>query len=329
MKLLILGGTVFLGRHIVDAALARGHAVSIFHRGEHAMAVPEEVEELLGNRDATLDVLDGKTWDAVIDTSGYVPRQVRSSASFLADRVSHYTFISTISVYTDELRPGMDETAPLATLADPTTEEVTGETYGGLKVLCEQALQEMLPDRALIIRPGLIVGPYDKSDRFTYWPWRVAQGGEVLAPDAPTHPVQIIDARDLATWTVQMSEAQQTGIFNATGPKDHLTIDDVLTTCQAVTGSDAQFTWVSETFLGEHNVAPYTEMPLWVPMSEVGFDSVSIVKAIAAGLTFRTLAETVRDTLAWVRTARGNDPLKAGLTLERERELLVAWKQVS
>ncbi len=209
MKLLVLGGTVFLGRHLVEAATARGHSVTLFNRGQHNPELYPEVEKLRGDRDSDLSALQGRRWDAVIDTCGYLPRAVRASAELLADAVDHYTFISSISVYADFHTPAMDESAPVGTLADETVEEVTGETYGPLKALCEQAAERALPGRVLNIRPGLIVGPHDPTDRFTYWPVRVARGGEVLAPGRPHVPVQVIDGRDLAEWTVRMVEARQ------------------------------------------------------------------------------------------------------------------------
>jgi 2'-hydroxyisoflavone reductase len=330
MRIFILGGTVFLGKHLVTAALARGHDVTIFHRGEHpARDLPPGVREILGNRDESFAALADHTWDVVIDTSAFVPRQVRAAVQALADRVGRYILISTISVYAEAFQAGMDESAPVATLADPLTEEVTGETYGALKALCEQALQAAMPAQAMIIRPGLIVGPSDPSDRFTYWPWRVARGGEVLAPDAPNHGTQIIDARDLAEWTVRMAEARQTGIFNATGPDFALTLGEVLATCQRIAASDAQFTWVSEDFLAAHEVEPYTALPLWVPREMAAFDRVNCAQALAAGLTFRPLADTVRDTLVWAQNERGDAPWRAGLSPEREQELLAAWREQS
>lgn len=327
MKLLILGGTIFLGRHLVEAALASGHTVTLFNRGQHNADLFPTVEKLRGDRRQDLSALQGRRWDAVIDTCGYIPREVRSAAQKLANQVEHYTFISTISVYADFARPGLDEGGPLGTLSDPTTEEITGESYGPLKVLCEQAAEETLPGQALIIRPGLIVGPHDPSDRFTYWPYRVAQGGEVLAPGNPQHPVQVIDGRDLANWTLRMVEQQRTGIYNATGPAYPLTLQTVLETCQRVTQSNATFTWVSEAFLAEQQVGAFVEMPLWVPESEAGLEQVNSNKAIGAGLNFRPLAETVADTLAWQQTRPTDRAWRAGLTPDREQALLTAWHQ--
>ena len=328
MKLLILGGTVFLGPHLVAAARAAGHEVTLFHRGRHGADLFPDVETIQGDRDGGLALLAGRHWDAAIDTSGYVPRLVHDSAAALAETVDHYTFISTLSVFADFRTPGMDESAPLGTLPDPATEEVTGETYGPLKALCEAAAEAALPGRVLTIRPGLLVGPGDPTDRFTYWPRRVAAGGEVLAPGRPGRPVQFIDARDLAEWTIRMVTAGRTGIYNAAGPAAPLAMQTLLDTCRAASGSTARVTWVDEPFLLAAEVAPWSELPLWVPESDesyAGFSAVDCRKAGAAGLTFRPLAATVRDTLAW-DAGRPVEARRAGsLTPEREAALLAAW----
>jgi 2'-hydroxyisoflavone reductase len=330
MRLLMLGGTSFLGPHLVDAALERGHQVTTFTRGEHERELPAEVERLRGNRDGGLDVLRGRMWDAVIDTSGYVPRVVRASAELLRDAIGHYTFISTISVYKALPRPGMDETAPVGTLEDETVEEITEQTYGPLKALCEAAVEAALPGRALAIRPGLIVGPLDPTDRFTYWPHRVAQGSEVLAPGTPEHPVQFIDARDLAAWSLRMTERGATGTFNATGPAQPLSMGTLLEMCRDVSESDAQFIWVDEEFVLKSGLQPWTELPLWIPASHAdsaGMNSVSMARALQAGLTFRPLAATVRDTLAWEAARPADYTWRAGLPREREAEVLAAWRR--
>ena len=343
MKLLILGGTVFLGRHLVEAARARGHTITLFNRGQHNPELYPELEKLHGDRDPlissgqALAALRGRHWDAVIDTCGYMPRVVRASAELLADAVEHYTFISSISVYADFSTPGIDERAPVGTLADEAVEEITEGTYGPLKALCEQAAERALPGRVLNIRPGLIVGPHDYSDRFTYWPRRVLRGGDVLAPGRPEHRTQIIDVRDLAEWIVRMVEARQVGVYNATGPDYPLTIGRLLDECKAVTGSDARFIWVSERFLLDAGVQPWIEVPLWVPEEDpanAGFDSINCVKAISAGLRFRPLADTIRDTLQWDATRMDNEEVnpsrvlqpRAGLKREREAELLEVWR---
>ncbi len=333
MDLLILGGTVFLGRHLVGAALAAGHQITLFNRGRHGAELFPQVEKLRGDRDGGLDALAGRRWDAVIDTCGYVPRLVRASAELLAGSVAHYTFISSISVYRDLDQASVDESSPVGILADPTVEEITGETYGPLKALCEQAAEAAMPGRVLDVRPGLIVGPYDPTDRFTYWPWRVAQGGAVLAPGRPQRPIELIDARDLAGWILRMVEAQRTGIFNATGPEHELIMGDMLATCQQAIGSNARFTWVDEAFLLAHGVTPWSELPLWLPESDNGVMAVDCRQSIAAGLAFRPLAETVQDTLAWLRADRAplaGDlsaiELRAGMARAREAELLAAWR---
>jgi len=299
MNLLILGGTIFLGRHIVEAALAHGHELTLFNRGQHNPELFPGVEKLRGDRDGDMSALRGRRWDAAIDTSGFVPRIVRASAEALAHSVNHYTFISSISVYADFRTMGLDENAPIARLKDESVEEVTGETYGGLKALCEQAVEKVLPGRALVVRPGLIVGSHDPTDRFTYWPYRVSQGGEVLAPGEAGQQTQFIDVRDLAGWIVRMVEAGKTGVYNATGPDYLLTYSQFLEECKSVTASDARFVWVSETFLGPVVEEQNVNLQPWAPDEYAGINAANCNKAFADGLTFRPLADTIRDTLAW------------------------------
>jgi 2'-hydroxyisoflavone reductase len=331
MKLLILGGTRFLGRHLVDAALARGHEVTLFNRGQTNPGLYSEIETLLGDRDGGLDALAGGQWEAVIDTCGYFPRLVRDSAQALVGAAGHYTFISSISVYADETTVSIhssgviDENSPVGTLEDERVEEITGETYGPLKALCEEAVQTAFPEGALIIRPGLIVGPHDSSDRFTYWPARLARGGEVLAPGDPQMPVQIIDARDLAEWNIRLVEDRVTGVFNATGPATRLAMREVIETCQQVAAVSSEITWANEEFLLEQQVVPFTELPLWLPEAVWGISQVNISRALAAGLQFRPLAETVADTLAWAQSRPMDYKWLNGLNPERETELLAAW----
>lgn len=330
MKLLILGGTVFLGRHLVDAALARSHEVTLFNRGQHNADWFHDVEKLRGDRDGDLSALQGRRWDAVIDTCGYVPRIVRASAELLADAVEHYTFISSISVYARLNQPSLDESTPVGQLDDETVEEITGETYGPLKALCEQTVANVMPGRGLNIRPGLIVGPYDPLDRFTYWVTRVARGGEVLAPGRPVRPVQIIDAQDLAEWNIRLVEQGQTGTYNTTGPDYRLTMEHMLDTCKTVTNSDATFTWVDDSFLLEAEVGPWGEMPLWLPENHENGGSildVNIDRAVAAGLTFRPLAETIQDTFDWSTTRPTDHEWRAGMSAAREAEMLQRWQQ--
>lgn len=341
MKILILGGTVFLGRYLIGAALARGHEVSVFNRGRHYPDMYPEVEKLRGEREGDLAALRGRRWDAVVDTCGYLPRVVQTSAELLSNVVDQYTFISSLSVYADFV-PGMDETAPAGALTEEQLKEAEkietgdratavsyGALYGPLKALCEQAAEGAMSGQVLIIRPGLIVGPHDYSDRFTYWVHRVAQGGEVLAPGRPDRQVQFIDVRDLTEWVVRMIEANRTGVFNAQGPDRPLTMLRVLEESRRVSGSDARFTWVSESFLMESSVTPWSEVPLWVPDEWEGLKHVDFGRALAASLTFRPLAEIIRDTLAWDAARPPNTEWRAGLKRERELQLLRSWREAN
>ncbi len=334
MRILVLGGTVFLGRHVVEAALAGGHEVTLFNRGRHNPHLFPEVEKLRGDRDGGLSPLEGRRWDSVVDTSGYVPRIVGASADLLADACEHYTFISSVSVYAEPIRPGTGETAPVMTLADES--EDVERNYGALKALCEEAVEKVFPGRALNVRAGLIVGPYDPTNRFTYWVARLARGGDVLAPGPRDQPVQLVDARDLAEWVVGAAERRSTGVFNATGPASPLTMEAMLVEVRAALGSDARLVWVDERFLVQAGVEPWSELPLWLAPkthAEVaGLLSMDVSKAISAGLRFRAPAETVQDTLAWARsdapTAKEYGVVigKAGLAPKREAELLAAWR---
>jgi 2'-hydroxyisoflavone reductase len=329
MELLIIGGTRFLGKALVEAALARGHQVSLFNRGQTNPGWFPEIEKFHGDRNLDLNALNGRSWQAVIDTCAYFPRQVRSLLEALAGRIQHYTFISSISVYADFSQPGLDENASLATIADPAVEEITNDTYGALKALCEQAAETHLPGRSLVLRPGLIVGPFDPSDRFTYWPARVARGGEILAP-FPDWNTQVIDVRDLAEWNIRLVEQDVVGIFNATGPAEPLSFRSLLETCQQVSQSQASFTWMEPEFLLNNGVAPWSEIPLWLPGEEnAGADQVSIQRALAQGLTFRPIETTVRDTLAWESTRPTGHTWRAGLAPEKEAELLQAWRNLT
>lgn len=324
MNILILGGTRFLGRHLVDSALARGHHVTLFNRGRTNPDLFPQVETIRGDREYDISKLAGRNWDAVIDVAGYLPRVVGLSAAGLEGNVGRYVFISSISAYASLSKIGVDESGPLATMADESVEEITGETYGPLKVLCEKVVQQTYGDRALIVRPGLIVGPHDGTDRFTYWPVRVARGGEVFAPDRPDILTQIIDVRDLVDFTIKLIEDGASGAFNATGPDYELSFGKMLETCKQVSGSDATFKWVSVKFMEQHKVAPWSDMPAYLPDvgEDAGFARVSIAKALTAGLTFCPLEETVADTIAWAKTRPADHVWKAGLTAEREAELL-------
>ncbi len=258
MKVLIIGGTRFLGRHLVDSALVRGHAVTLFNRGKSNPDLFPQIETLIGDREHDLDKLSGRTWDAVIDTCGYFPRIVRLATASLERSVGRYVFISSISLYADVSKIGINESHPVGKIEDETIEEITGESYGPLKALCEKAVLDLYGDRGLVIRPGLIVGPNDLTDRFTYWPVRVARGGEVLAPEKPSVPVQIIDVRDLADFIIRMIEAKSSGTYNATGPDYELTLGAILDACKQVSGSDAIFKWASAEFLKQNNVVEWS-----------------------------------------------------------------------
>jgi 2'-hydroxyisoflavone reductase len=326
-KILILGGTGFLGPALVEAAQARGHVLTLFNRGKTRPQLFPDVEKLHGDRDGKLDALKGRRWDAVIDTSGYVPRVVRASAELLAPNVSRYLFVSSISVYREDIPPGSDESAPLATMADPTSEDVRA-SYGALKALCEKAAEQALPGRSIVVRPTLIVGPDDPTDRFTYWPVRLARGGEVLAPGDGEDQTQVIDVRDLAGWMIALVERDVNGVFNAAGPKERLTMRAMLDACQAGTGVKAKLTWIPADFLEAKQVAPWMDMPSWMPRGAgAGMLQVSNARAVATGLGFRPLADTARDTLAWWKglpEERRAKP-RAGLPPEREKEVLLAW----
>ncbi|TLS50728.1 epimerase [Paenibacillus antri] len=327
MKILVLGGTRFVGKHMVEAATARGHEVTLFNRNQRPGVFPD-LETLVGDRDGDLKALEGRTWDAVIDTCGYVPRIVKKSLEALASRVGHYTFISTLDVYDQPDVVGIDESHPLAPLSDESVEDVQ-DAYGPLKARCEQEVERAMPGRSLIVRCGLVVGPGDLSDRFTYWPTRIARGGETLAPGNPNAPIQWIDARDLAGWVVRMIERQAHGVYNATGPQPWATVGDVLSRSNAALGSPADFVWVEEPFLLERGVGFWIELPLWLPEKENlgGIMTLNVSKAVREGLTFRPLEDTVRDTFAWDR-ARGADVKRvAGLDAEKERRLLDEWRR--
>jgi 2'-hydroxyisoflavone reductase len=328
MRLLMLGGTAFLGRHVTERALERGHTVTLFNRGVTNPGLFPEAEHVQGDRDGGLDALDGRRFDAVIDTSGYLPRVVSASARRLADAVEHYTFISSVSVYDGNDGAGTDADSPVGTIADETVEEITGETYGPLKALCERVVCEAMPGgRALVIRPGLIVGPDDPTDRFTYWPARIAEGGTVLAPGNPAASTQVIDVRDLAAFVLDMAERKATGTYNAVAPQQPLALGDLLKHCVAIAGSGAELVWVENELLLEHGVEPWTDLPLWLggdPELE-WIDHVDPAPAIGAGLRPRAIGDTIAATLEWHR-ANLADPKRAGfrMTRGREAELLAA-----
>ena len=334
-KILVLGGTGFLGPAFVTAALARGHKVTLFNRGKTRPQLFPDVEKLHGDRDPKkgegLKALEGHSWDAVLDTSGYYPRMVQASAELLAPHVQHYMYISSISAYSDNDKPGEDESGPTAKLADPTVEEMGKNfvNFGGLKRLCEEAAEKAMPGRVANVRPGYIVGPEDGSDRFTYWPVRYARGGEMLAPGSPEDPLQFIDVRDLAEWLVVVMENKLTGIYNATGPEKPWTMGRLFSACKEATGKDTKLLWVPSEFLLKHGEDGDGDIPIWAPPlgKTKGFHLRSIDKALKAGLKFRPGELTVRDTLAYFQSLpeERRNKMRAGLTPEKEQELLTLW----
>lgn len=331
MHWLIIGGTRFLGRHLVEAALARGDEVTLFNRGQSAAAPPPGVEWRQGDRRAELSALATGQWDAVVDTCGYLPGEVARMAAMLHGRVGRYVFISSISAYAGSARPN-DEDAPLATTDTPDTEVVDGSTYGPLKALCEAAATARFGDRTLLVRPGLIVGPHDPTQRFTYWPARFGRakdGDEVLAPGAPEAPIQYIDVRDLAAFVLEAAAAGQQGAFNAISPPQRWHWGELLQACADAAGCRPAVQWADEAWLQAQGVAPWSDLPLWVPAEgeQAAFMLQPARRAEAAGLRHRPLAETVADTLAWWRSLPADQQAftRAGLSPEREAALLRAW----
>jgi len=339
LRILILGGTGFIGPNQVRYALARGHQVTLFNRGRQKETWPGPVEELIGDRNTgDLKALAGREWDVCIDNPTTLPFWVRDAGSALRGKVGQYVFISTISVYAANDTPSADESAALAPYSgkDPLAETAQtlraniGGLYGPLKAISEAEAQRQFGGAVTIIRPGLIVGPGDETDRFTYWPVRLARGGEVLAPGDGADPVQFIDARDLAEWTIRAAEERHLGVYNATGPDRPLTTRRMLEGIAAADHARSRFTWIPATFLDAQKVSAWSDMPVWVPGSgdTLGFHRRNIRRALAAGLTFRPLGATAADTLAWFRTQppERQAKLRAGLTPEREAEVLAKWK---
>ena len=333
LEILVLGGTGFIGPCIVKRAIERGHHVTIFNRGRtDPNAFPGmKVAQLLGDRvKSDLKSLEGHDWDAVVDTWPSQPKYVREAVELLADHCDHYLFVSTISVYQPIDKPNADESAPVLTLpatTDPERTSVTGQTYGALKICCEQAAEKVMPGKVTVIRPGLIVGPDDDSDRFTYWPVRVAAGGEVLAPGTPKDPVQFIDVRDLGNFIVHCAENSTFGVMNATGPQGGMPILEMLEACKQAAKSDARFTFADDAFLNEQHISGWSDLPVWVSPREPGggLTAVSVAKGIAAGLVFRPVLETARDTLEWFKTTQKGRELRTGLKRDAEEKALAAW----
>jgi 2'-hydroxyisoflavone reductase len=324
MDLLVLGGTRFLGRHLTDAALAAGHRVTLFTRGKRGADLFPQAERLVGDRATDLEALRGRRWDAVVDTSGYAAADVRASSELLRDAVGAFCFVSTISVYADPSVPGQDEDAPLH-LADAESTEVKPETYGPMKVACEAAVHDAFGARALVVRPGVIVGPHDPTNRFPYWCHRLAEGGEVLAPGRPERPVQGIDARDLAGWMLAMVERGAAGTYNAVG--EAVPMAEMLDAIARGVGGDPRLTWADEAFLRAHEVKPWSDLPFWLLEEENGLMETDGARARAAGLTHRPLADTARDTRAADLAEPPADARTGGIDREREAELLAAWRE--
>ncbi len=340
LRILVLGGTGISGPYFVERALARGHDVTLFNRGTTNPGLFAEVEKLVGDRAGDLSALaaaiaTGRRWDAVVDNSASIPAWVVRSTALLEDAADLYLFTSSGSAYADHSVVGLDEDAPLATMSDQEAAEVTrpeqiGANFGALKARCEAAARAAFPGRAIVVRPGLISGPGDSSDRFSYWPVRIHRGGEILAPGHPTDPVQLIDARDLAAFDLKLVEDRAVGVYNATGPASPLSIAELLYGIRATTAAELSFTWVPAEFLAEHGVEPWQHMTVWVPPvgEHAGFSTVSVARAKRAGLAWRPLAETAADTVTWWKQ---RDPAltaspRAGLAADREREVLAAWR---
>lgn len=328
MKIILIGGTRFLGRHFVEHAVKAGHDITLFHRGLSGCTDFPEIEHVHGDRAHDLERLGDRAWDAVVDTSGYLPRIVRTSAQFFAKRANHYTFVSSLSVY-NTYTPGMVEHDDVAKLEGPEPDVMTPETYGALKALCEQEVMSAFPDRSFHVRAGMIVGPMDYSDRFTYWVRRISMGGDVMVPEPRRRPMQLIHGGDLAAWMLRMAEHRGAGIYHATTPDVPWTFEDVLEACREVSGSKANWVWAPESFFLEEKVEFWQELPLCVPPPEDAVMTVSVAKAVADGLTWKPLLITTRETLAWDAMRPPGTLLKAGLAPEREVALLETWRQRS
>lgn len=331
LDILVLGGTGFIGPHMVREALRKGHSVTLFNRGRTNNTLFPDLETIKGDRNNGLDGLKGRKWDVVIDNSGYVPRHVQDSARLLSKNIGFYLFISTVSVYRDFKQPNHED-SPLATIEDETIEEVTGETYGALKVLCEQrARAEIGDDRYCVLRPTYIAGPGDHTDRFSYWPVRTAKGGEMLWPGSPQHLVQVVDVRDLANFTIHCVEQRISGVYNTVNPEGEYNMGKLLEDSQAVTATKVDPVWVDEAFIAEHEVAASRGLPVWHPQTgpDAANFAISGARARAAGMQNRPERETARDLLTWWSTLPEERTAKprAGLSAEREAELIGLWKQ--
>jgi 2'-hydroxyisoflavone reductase len=323
VRVLILGGTAFLGVHLTNDLLAHGHEVTHFNRGRSGTA-PPGVRAINGDRAIGFAGLENDRFDAVVDTSGYLPHVVEKSVRFFEPRCARYTFVSSISVYDDKNEEGFEDSPMLPLPPGASRTEMTPETYGPLKAACESIVASAFRERATIVRPGLIVGPYDRTDRFTYWPVRFARGGEILAPGVAEAPVQFVDARDLAAFMVRLIERNAGGDYNVTSPQGAFTMGDVMDACANAARVPHTVRWVDHEFLTGQGVAPWMDLPLWIPPSEnmPGFMNYNVRRALAAGLSIRPLGDTVRDTLAWALARPRDYVARAGITAEREAELL-------
>ena len=329
LRILVLGGTGFIGPHMVRYALQRGHTVTIFNRGRTNTHLFPNVERLTGDRENDLESLEGRTWDAAIDNSATVPWWVRDTAQLLKGSVDRYLFTSTRSTYSDFSQVGMTEDSPQYDPEESAIDERRSQGYGRNKVLCEREARRAFGDRSLVVRPGLIVGPGDPTDRFSYWPIRVDKGGEMLCPGDPDNPVMFIDVRDLAEWYIHMLENGTVGTYNGLGPEAPLSFAEMIYGCRAVTSANVSFTWVDTDFLLDRGLRPYSDFPCWMPArgDRAGFQRFDLTRPLAAGLTYRPLAVTARDTLNWHKTlpAERQARLNRGITAEKEAELLAEW----
>lgn len=325
MRILLIGGTRFIGRHVVESALAAGHDVTIFHRGKTGAELFPDVEHRIGDRNSDLSALSQGSWDATVDTCAYFPAQVHTLADALGDRAGHYEIVSSVSAYASPATRGYREDAPLAQLDDPTVEEVTDETYGGLKVLCERAAVERFGPRTVIVRPTYVIGPDDYTWRFPWWVARIARGGEVLAPGPADSPSQVIDVRDMATWMVGLLDRRESGAFHAAGPTSSFTWGQQLEAiAEGVAPDGTTLVWVDAAYVLNEKLDD-TALPLWPGADpDVLMMTADPAAALATGLTIRPLAETVRDTLAWTRSVE--QPAKPGLDADREATLLKNWQ---
>lgn len=326
MRILFIGGTSFVGRHMAEASLARGHDITLFHRGKTGAGLFPEAEHVLGDRDSDLARLEGQKWDAALDVCGYVPRQVRAAADVLANAVELYCYVSSASAYRPSGADVVREDSPLfgeEDLQDPDTEVVDGQTYGPLEALCEREAERGFSGRALVVRPTYVVGPYDPTDRFTYWVRRAARGDEILVPGPPEAPAQLIDARDLGAFTIGLIERGETGPFNGVGPAQPITFAEMVAECMDAVGSEAMLVWTDPVRLRSLGVEIERELPLWHEPADYEVCRCDPSKSVGAGLRFRPMAETIRDTHAWDQE-RGAPPLRDTLTSEREREVLNA-----